>query len=62
MEKIESRLGPLDEVIPRLLSETEGSLGKTASLLGLNASTVSRWLSENGYVRKSIWVKEQQAS
>lgn len=58
LTEIEKERGALDKVIPTLLRANDGSQKRVARELGLSPATVSTWLKENGYVRKSIWVKE----
>ena len=49
---------PIDQLIPDLLNRL-GSQKAVADELGLSQTTISTWLKENGYVPKTVYVKEQ---
>lgn len=59
LSAIESERGDLNRIIPLLLQK-HGSQSRVAKELGVTPSTIGLWLKDNGYVRKSVWVKENQ--
>lgn len=58
LEVEQERGEPMDQLIPQLLNRL-GSQKAVADELGLSQATISEWLKENGYVSKTIYVKEE---
>ncbi len=59
LRDVESRVGPLDEVIPDMVNRL--GQAETARQLGVSQFTVSRWLRENGYVMRILWERKEKA-
>lgn len=55
MQRLEETHGDLELIIPKMVNE-HGQV-KTSVILGVTPSTISRWLSTNGYEKKAKWVK-----
>lgn len=60
INELQDRHGDLHEVIPALAADM--TLREVAAQLGVSQATVSRWLSDNGYVRVSRWVQLEGVS
>ena len=55
LKEIETSIGPLEEVIPRLVNE--GGQKHAADRLNISITTISLWLKANGYVKRERWEK-----
>lgn len=62
LREIEESHGmPLDQLIPDLLNKL-GSQKAVADHLGVSQTTISLWLSENGYQARTVWEKAEEAA
>jgi predicted transcriptional regulator len=58
-EKLEVQYGvPVEQLIPDLLNKL-GTQKAVADHLGISQATVSTWLKDNGYVPKTVYVKQE---
>jgi predicted transcriptional regulator len=60
IKKLEQDRGNLHDVIP-LLVEQYGQI-RAGQMLGVSATTISRWLKEHGYERRTMWVRNLEKS
>jgi len=49
---------PVEQLIPDLLNKL-GTQKAVADHLGISQATVSTWLKDNGYVPKTVYVKQE---
>ena len=58
MKNLEKKYGNLHPIIPKLVNQSgQNEAGKQ---LGVSASTLSKWLKQNGYVLKRQYVRESE--
>ncbi len=57
LRDIEKQKGDLNRVIPELVN-AHGQ-HETARILGVSAATVNKWLKDNGYTLKQVYVKQE---
>lgn len=61
LEKFAAEKGkPLDRIIPPLVNRV--GVVKAGEKLGFSPSTISKWLTDNGYVSSTTWGKATTAS
>jgi hypothetical protein len=58
LKDLEQRYGDLHKIIPQLVNQ--GGQGFAACELKTTQATISNWLKDNGYVKKTEWVKEEE--
>jgi predicted transcriptional regulator len=62
MRELEQQHGDLEELIPKLLNESDGSQKTVAEKLNVSQATISQWLSKNGYVARVRYEKQRQTA
>lgn len=55
LRELQALYGDLEDVIPAWVNE--GGQKAAADALGTSTSTIARWLKDNGYYAKIVWVK-----
>jgi len=56
LRDLESQYGNLEEIIPKLVNE--GGQQFAAFQLSTTQNTISNWLKEHGYTKKTEWIKQ----
>lgn len=57
LQALKKERGDLEKVIPELVN-AHGQ-HETARILGVSAATVNKWLKDNGYTLKQVYVKQE---
>lgn len=57
LKELQERLGDLNEIIPPLVNEH--GQAEAARLLGTTQPTISKWLNDNGYVKRAKWERDE---
>lgn len=60
IQQLEKEYGDLNHVIPKLVGT--GGQKYAAFQLNVSGATISRWLKDNGYTKKIIWVKVEKTA
>lgn len=57
MRDLEKEKGDLNRVIPVLVNQH--GQHRAAAILGVSAATVNKWLKDNGYILKQVYIKQE---
>lgn len=56
LRDLETQYGNLEEIIPKLVNQ--GGQAFAAFQLNTTQNTISLWLKEHGYTKKTEWIKQ----